>query len=529
MSAEHSADHEVEKTDKYALLSVFDKRGVSDFARVLTELGYKVISTGGTGKALKEEGIEFTPIEVITGKPEAFKGRMKTISYEIEGGILYKRDDPEDVKDAKKLGTPNIEIVVCNLYPFEQTTGRSGVTFDEAVEQIDVGGPTMVRAAAKNHKDVLVITDPSDYDKISEALKTGSITPEFRQELAAKAFSHLAFYDAQVARYLSKEKFPEEISLPGRFVRELRYGENPHLNGAVYLEPNTNSPLARLAHHGGKELGYVNLFDIAAGIETLRKFKQAAATIIKHNTTSGTALGSVVAEAIERAVEADGESAFGGILVTNRPLDINDVKILSEFSKGRGILMDIVACPWITPDAVKYILELRKDQTGIYSFGEIPQTRSNRRHVKFFEGGFALQDWDDDLGFDSWKTVTEKEPTPDQIKLGQFGWTVIRRIRSNSVIVIDGELPMTRGIGSGQTSRVLSTRIALERAGEHTKRGILVSDSFFPFGDSVKLASQYGIAAIIQQGGSKRDEASIKEANKAGIAMVFTGRRAFWH
>ncbi len=526
------ATSEREKTQKYALLSVSDKTGIVDLARTLDSLGFRIISTGGTAKALTDAGLGVIPIEDVTGNPESFDRRMKTISFQVESGILYDRTNPSHVQQAKDLGIKSIDLVVCNLYPFEKTVGGPDSTFDQAVESIDVGGPTMVRAAAKNHKNVLVVVDPADYKKIAETLTTGSVTNELRQELAAKAFRHLSFYDAQIGEFLGNgEMYPEEIALPGRRSITLRYGENPHQTATVYFEPGTDSPLTKLNRLGGKELGYVNFFDIAAGLESVRMFDEPCAVVIKHNTPSGIALGNSYYEAIIRAVEGDGQSAFGGIMVVNGPIGIEEARAFAEFKKGSGVLMDVLAATSVTDEAVEFLLKLRKNQTGIYSFGEIPQKRSNQRHIRHFDGGFVMQDWDDDPegSFDNWNPVTIKKFTPEQTRLGQFGWKVIGRVRSNTVIVIDKEIPMTRGIGSGQTSRVLSTEIALKRAGPHTKGGILVSDSFFPFGDSVKLAAKRGIAAIVQQGGSNRDNASIEAANKAGVAMVFTGKRAFWH
>jgi len=528
MSTELATDHEAKTTNKYALLSVYDKTGIVDFAKTLQKFGFNIISTGGTAGALEKAGLEVTPIEKITGKPEAFDGRMKTISYEVEGGILYRRDNPDDVADAERLGIPRIDGVVNVLYPFEEAVSKSDVTLEEAVEKIDVGGPTMIRAAAKNFKDVLVVTDPADYERITKALQDSKLDIDFRQELAAKAFGHLSFYDSQIARYLNKEDFPKEVTIPGRLVGPLRYGENPHQPAAIYLEPNTNSPLARLKRLGGKEIGAVNLLDISTGIEAVRLFPEnPCSVVIKHGNPSGAGLGETPYEAIIRSIKGDRESAFGGIIVSNRPIGIEDVKALAEL----GAMMDIFAAPSITTEAVEFILKQRVDETGIYSFGEIPSRRSNPWQIKSFDGGFIVQKWNDNVesNFANWKPVTNAIPTSKQIELAHFGWLLSSRIKSNTVLVVDSEVPMTRGIGSGQTSRVLATSIALERAGEHTKGGIMISDSFFPFDDSVKLAAKYGIGLIVQQGGSKRDKASITAANVAGIPMIFTGQRAFWH
>lgn len=519
-----------EHTYKYALLSVFDKAGIAGFARTLDHLGYRIISTGGTAKALTDEGIDVVPVQDVTGNPESFDGRMKTISFQIESGILYDRTNPSHVKQAKDLGIKKIDLVVCNLYPFEQTVQSPNVKLDQAVENIDVGGPTMVRAAAKNFKNVLVVVDPQDYQIVGEALQRNSVSESLRQSLAAKAFDHLSFYDAQIARHLRAEQFPKEIVLSGRRSIDLRYGENPHQKGVVYFEPNTNSPLRNLQRHTGRELSYVNFTDIAAGLESVRIFQEGAAVVIKHNSPSGIALGSSPAESLVRAVAADPESAFGGVIVLNKPLDIEAAQTFASFREEEGVLIDIVAAPFITPDAKDFIRRVRKS-TGIYTFGEIPQQRSNSSHLRFFDGGFVMQDWDDDIEarFKNWKVAGEFEPTSEQLGQMRIAWKFIGRIRSNSIIVVDKDIPMTRGIGSGQTSRVRATRIALEQAGEYANGAILASDSFFPFDDSVKLAAQYGIGAIVQQGGSINDKASIEAANVAGIPMVLTFERKFWH
>jgi len=522
--------NKTDRSDRYALLSVSDKTGVADFARLLDALDFRIISTGGTAKTLTDEGINVIPIQDITGNPESFDGRMKTIGFQIESGILYDRTNPSHVQQAKDLGIKKIDLVACNLYPFEKTVQGPNVKLDQAVESIDVGGPTMVRAAAKNFKNVLVVVDPRDYASVAEALQTDSASQDLRQALAAKAFDHLSFYDAQIARHLRRDQFPKEMALPGRNAIQLRYGENPHQKGVVYFEPNTNSPLRNLQKHTGRELSYVNFTDIAAGLESVRIFDDPAAVVIKHNSPSGIALGSSPAESLIRAVAADPESAFGGVIVLNKPLDVETAQTFASFKEEDGVLIDIVAAPHITDEAKDFIRKVRRS-TGIYTFGEIPARRSNSAHLRFFDGGFVMQDWDDDpeAKFHNWNVAGEIEPNAKQLEQMRIAWKFIGRIRSNSIIVVDRDIPMTRGIGSGQTSRVRATRIALEQAEEYAKGAILASDSFFPFDDSVKLAAEYGIGAIVQQGGSINDKASIEAANAAGVPMVFTNERKFWH
>jgi phosphoribosylaminoimidazolecarboxamide formyltransferase/IMP cyclohydrolase len=514
---------------KYALLSVFDKTGIVELSNVLAQHGYQIISTGGTAKTLTDNGVKIIPIQDITGNPESFDGRMKTISFQIESGILYDRSNPKHVKEAKELNIKSIDIVVCNLYPFEQTTSNSNVTLANAIESIDVGGPTMIRAAAKNFKNVLVIVDPKDYESMDDTFKNDTI--ERRKALAAKAFQHLSFYDAQIARYLSVEQFPNEIAIPGRKLMDLRYGENPHQKAAVYIEPNTKTPIKNLKKLWGRELSLVNITDINAGLASVSLFKEPSAVVIKHNSPCGIALGKNSFQALSRAIEADPESAFGGVIVLNSTLDLKTAKVIVSFKDERKANIDIVAAPKAEQKAIDLLSTLRKSM-GIYTFeSQELEVKSQKLDYKFINGGFIVQDADTGIeeSFKDWEVVTKKKPSKKQLEQMKIAWKFISRIKSNAVIVIDKSLPMTRGIGCGQTSRVRSTKIALEQAGKYKKGAILASDSFFPFDDSVKLAAKNGIAAIIQQGDSVNDKLSIDAANKAGIPMVFTHRRAFWH
>ncbi len=514
---------------KFALISVFDKTDVGFFAKKLIDLDYTITSTGGTAKALESEDIPFVPIQEITGNPESFDGRMKTISFQIESGILYDRTNKKHLKEAEDLNILPIDIVVCNLYPFEKTISKENVNLDEAVENIDVGGPTMVRAAAKNFKNVLIVVNPKDYKEIEQKLENNNIDDVFRKKLAAKAFAHLSFYDSQIATYLGGELFPEEITIPGRKLTDLRYGENPHQRGAVYVKPGFDSSLKNLDKKWGRELSLINVNDINAGLESVRLFRNPTAAVIKHNSPSGIALGENAKEALNRAIEADPESAFGGIIVLNEPMTLDSAKVIGSFKEEKRGNIDIVAIPEIDDDALEYLTRVRKTM-GIYTFGKIPKSL-DPVNIKWIDGGFILQtaDIDVDKGFEKWKIVTKKTPTQKQMQQMEIAWKFITRIKSNSVIIVDKDLPMTRGIGSGQTSRVRSTKIALEQAGKFGKDAILASDSFFPFPDSIQAAGKAGITAVVQQGGSINDQASIDEADKNDITMVFTGRRAFWH
>ena len=507
---------------KYALVSVYDKTGIVNFAKVLSKLGYTIISTGGTFELLKKEGIEATSIEEITGNPrDSFDGRMKTISFQIESGLLYDRKNNSHVEQADKLNIPQIDIVACNLYPFEQKPD---------IETIDVGGPTMIRSAAKNYQNVLVIVSPEDYKQVVNALENDQVADGLRQELASKAFYHLSFYDSQIGKFFSTEKFPKEVTVSLRKTNVLRYGENPHQQGALYLIPNTNSPFAKLKHLWGRELSGTNIGDIQAGLETVRQFSQAAACVIKHLSPCGIATGADAREALYYAIEADLVSAFGGVIVLNKIMDLEAAKNVATFKNEREENIDIVAVPDVTEDALELLKKVRKSM-GVYTFGEIPLQRSEKWDLKYYNGAVLLQDFDDNIeeSFKDWKVVTKEKPTEQQLKQMQFGFKCVKAVRSNAVIVIDKDIPMTRGIGSGQTSRVGATKIALEQAGDLAKGGILISDSFFPFDDSVNLAAKYGIGAVVEQGGSINDKLSIEAADKAGIPMVFTSRRAFRH
>ena len=515
---------------KYALISVSDKTNIVPFAQAISKAGYEIITTGGTAKKLQEAKVQYTPIQEITGNPESFDGRMKTISFQIESALLYDRSNPKHVAEAKKLNIPQIDIVVCNLYPFEKTVADQKVKFSKAIENIDVGGPTMIRAAAKN--SLIVVIDPADYEIVKEALKK-KIDLKLVHYLQAKAFDHLTFYDSQISWYFRSQMdevtFPKEITIPGRKLIDLRYGENPHQKGAVYTRPNVATPFNHLTKHWGRDLSLINITDINAGLDSVRLFKEPAAVVIKHNNPCGVALGKDGAEALSRAIEGDPESAFGGIVVQNKPMDMAAAKVISGFKDAKRGNMDIIAVPSIKPNALEFLQKVRKSM-GIYSFGDIPSVM-DEWNLKSIDGGFVLQtaDRDIDESIKQWEVVTKKKPTRQQLKQMQIGWKFITKIKSNTILVMDKTIPMTRGIGSGQTSRIRSTRIALDQARKFNKGSILVSDSFFPFPDSVELAHKHGIAAIVQQGGSINDKLSIEAADKAGIVMIFTGRRAFWH
>ena len=522
----------------YALLSVSDKEGIVELAKELKTLGYSLISTGGTAKLLKESKIEITPIEEVTGNPEMLDGRIKTISMQVEGAILADRTNPKHVEEAEKFNLLNISLVVCNLYPFEQKN---------KVENIDVGGPTMLRSAAKNYINVLPVCDPKDYTRIVDYLKRTWIASEkaprndvvvdgdegFRIELAAKTFEHLSFYDAQIAKYFRKQTsvtYPDQLSIPGRKVKELRYGENPHQSASLYLTPNSNSPFENIQHIAGRELSMMNVTDINAGLEAVRIFDEPAAVVIKHNTPCGIALGSTPAEALQRAIDADPESAFGGVVVMNKGLDKATAEIVTSFKDERKGLFDIVAAPGIDEDAQVILKSVRKTM-GVYVLNGIRKPVKEDMVIKEIIGGFTYQsaDYDTSLGQGKWEVVTKVKPTEEQLKQMEIAWKFIRRMRSNTVVIMDKTLPQTTGIGTGQTSRLRAALMAIELAGDKAEGAVLASDAFFPFDDVVSLAAENKIGAIVQSGGSINDKASIEAADKAGIPMVFTNERTFWH
>ena len=536
----------------YALISVFDKTGIVEFAKELKSLGYSLISTGGTAKLLKDSNIEVTPVEEITGTPEMLDGRIKTISMQIEGSLLVDRSNPEHVKQAEKFGLLNIEIVVCNLYPFEQKN---------EIENIDVGGPTMLRSAAKNYINVLPVIDPSDYPEVIEYLKRHPLLDPnviddsglmlrkleekdevFRIELAAKTFEHISFYDSQVAKFFRKQTkviYPDQLTIAGRKVKELRYGENPHQSASLYLTPGVISPFSNLTHIAGRELSMMNVTDINAGLEAVRIFDEPAAVVIKHNTPCGIALGTTPSEALQRAIDADPESAFGGIVVMNKSFDKKAAEIVTSFKDERKGLFDIVAAPGIEEDAQEILKGVRKSM-GVYVLNGIKKPSREDMVVKEIIGGFTYQtaDWDVESGDNptsprlhraQWEVVTKARPSEDQMRQMEIAWKFIRRMRSNTVIIMDKVLPQTTGIGTGQTSRYRAAQMAIELASEKAAGAVLASDAFFPFDDVVSLAAKHKIGAIIQSGGSINDKASIEAADKAGIPMVFTNERTFWH
>ncbi len=517
-----------------ALISVFDKAGILDLARYLTERGVEVISTGGTEKLLKENQIPVTPIGAYTGFPEMMDGRVKTLHPKIHGGILQLRDNPEHLQAAKDHAIQPIDLVVVNLYPFVQTIKKPGVTFPEAIENIDIGGPSMLRAAAKNFRDVTVIVDPGDYDRLKLELenKAFETSPEFRFEMAAKVFTATAAYDGAISNFLTSlpaaaekpepKKFGNMLTLQYKKIFDLRYGENPHQQAAYYSEGWKDEPCvgnARRLH--GKELSYNNILDLDAALETVKEFELAACAIVKHNNPCGVATTEGdIAEAFLKAKACDETSAFGGIVAFNR-----GVSKAAADEIGKMFFEAIIA-----PDYEPEALEVLKQKKNIRLLKTLPIRRYeiSGTDLRKVVGGLLVQDRDVQIRSASEsQVVTDRKPTAEEIRALDFAWRVAKHVKSNAIVY--ALYDRTVGIGAGQMSRIDSVKLGAEKAATPLKGTVLASDAFFPFRDGVDLAASYGITAIIQPGGSVRDEEVIQAANDHGIAMVFTGMRHFRH
>lgn len=511
-----------------AVLSVSDKTGIVDLARGLADLDFELVSTGGTYKTIKEAGIPVTYVTEVTGFPEILDGRVKTLHPAIHGGILA-RGSSEHMKQLKEQGIVPIELVVVNLYPFKQTIAKPGVTFEEAIENIDIGGPTMVRAAAKNHERVAVVVNPERYGEVLESLRReGEVPLALRKNLAAEAFAHTADYDAVIAGYLGHQLAPEEVFPPVlRFsaerVQSLRYGENPQQKAAFYrVTDNGEGTLAYGRQLQGKELSFNNLQDMDAAWRLVQEFDSCAAAIIKHMNPCGAAIGTSPLQAYERALAADPVSAYGGIIAFNQLVDGACAKALKER------FYEVIIAPEFSREAqeiLKAKVKLRLFEVGNpRPSGE----KAARTVIKSIDGGYLMQE--EDLGTtDStdWKVVTQKRPEAGDLKELEFVWKIVKHVKSNAIVV--GKDGQTLGVGAGQMNRVGSARIALEEAGERVKGAYLASDAFFPFADSIEEAAKAGIKAIIQPGGSIRDQEVIEAADRHGLIMVFTQRRHFWH
>ena len=509
---------------KTALISVSDKKGIEEFARELQELGVKIISTGGTYKKIKEAGLKVIPIEEFTNFPEIMDGRVKTLHPKIHGGILAVRNNALHQKQMKENSIEGIDLVAVNLYPFKETIAKNS-PLEECIENIDIGGPTLIRAAAKNYEDVTVIVDPQDYERVIKELKENKkVLLETKRILAAKAFQLIAEYDALIAQYLNREflqeEFPEKIALTYEKMQECRYGENPHQKGFVYREPITKeSDIVNAKILWGKEMSFNNFLDAHSSIELLKEFEEPTAVIVKHNNPCGVASSKELSEAFQKAYECDPVSAFGGIIALNRPLDLKTAeKIISFFNEAV-----------IAPGFEEKALELIKTKKNL----RILELNLNSKKIKGMEfkkisGGLLLEDKDShEMKKEELKFVSQKKPSEKEIGELLYAWKIVKHIKSNAIVVTKEKAAI--GIGIGQTNRVLSARIALEQAGEKARNAVIASDGFFPFKDSIELAGKFGIKAVIEPGGSLNDKEVIEEADRQGIALVFTGIRHFKH
>lgn len=508
-----------------ALISVSNKAGVIEFSRGLAELGVEIVSTGGTAKALREAGVPVTYISDVTGFPEILDGRVKTLHPTVHGGILALRNPDHLAQLAKHNITP-IDLVAVNLYPFRETIARPGVTLAEAIENIDIGGPTMVRSAAKNYENVLVIVNPERYHEVLEALRKGEAGRELRMALAREAFAHTASYDAAITAYLSgigegAEQFPPTMELSLKRVQVLRYGENPHQQAAFYRDPAVTGPcVGNAVQLAGKELSYNNILDINAAFELVREFIEPAAVIVKHNNPCGCAVAAQLADAYLKALEGDPVSAYGGIIALNR---VVDAPTAQEMAK---LFVEAIIAPGYEDEALGILK--KKANLRLLSTGDLTSQTNDRLDMRKVNGGLLAQEFDREvLKLPELKVVTKRTPTQNEMDELIFAMTLVKHVKSNA-IVLTRERQLI-GVGAGQMNRVGSAKIAINQAGEKAAGAVLGSDAFFPFNDTVLEAARAGITAIIQPGGSIRDEESIKACDEAGMAMVFTGMRHFKH
>lgn len=514
-----------------ALISVSDKTGVVEFAKGLVALGWEILSTSGTMKLLKESGVPVTSVSDVTGFPEICDGRVKTLHPKIHGALLARRDIPEHMKELKDNDIETIDLVCVNLYPFRETIAKPDVTMEDAVEHIDIGGPSMLRSAAKNWESVTVVCNPADYETILSEIKAGgNTTRETRLQLSAKAYTHTAEYDMAISTYMRAQAgLPEKLFLEYDLKQELRYGENPHQE-AKFFASTVKEPfsLATAEQLNGKELSYNNIQDANATLNIAREFDEPFCVGVKHMNPCGSATGKTIAEAWKKAYEADKTSIFGGIVAANREIDLETAQML------KPIFLEIVMAPSFAPDALE-LLCTKKNLRVL----KVDMSKDNtvRKQYVSMNGGMLVQDRDiNTKPVAADQCVTELKPTVEQLADMEFAWKIVKHVKSNAIVVAKNG--MTYGVGAGQMNRIGSAEIALKQAQNTLKEEgkdimteglVLASDGFFPFNDCVALAAEYGIKAIVQPGGSIRDEDSIKLANEKGITMLFTGERHFKH
>ncbi|BCR03925.1 bifunctional purine biosynthesis protein PurH [Desulfuromonas versatilis] len=519
-------------TIKRALISVSDKTGVVDFARELSGYGVEILSTGGTAKLLREQGLAVKDVSEFTGFPEMLDGRVKTLHPKVHGGLLGMRENPEHVAKMKEHGIEPIDMVVVNLYPFEATVAKPDCTLEDAIENIDIGGPTMLRSAAKNNRDVTVLVDHADYAGVLAEMKQsgGAVGRETNFRLAVKVYQHTAAYDGAISNWLGRKldaesaEFPPTLTLQYKKAQGMRYGENPHQKAAFYVEKEVKeASIATAKQLQGKELSYNNIADTDAALECVKQFGEApACVIVKHANPCGVALGSNLLEAYNRAFSTDTESAFGGIIAFNGELDADTAKVIVERQ-----FVEVIIAPKVSAEAVAVVAA--KKNVRLLECGQWPAQPAQRFEFKRVNGGMLVQDTDLELTAEL-KVVTKRQPTDAEMRDLLFTWQVAKFVKSNAIVY--GKDGMTIGVGAGQMSRVNSARIAAikaEHAGLQVKGAVMASDAFFPFRDGIDNAAAAGIAAVIQPGGSIRDEEVIAAADEHGMAMVFTGMRHFRH
>ena len=510
---------------RLALLSVSDKTGIVELARQLVERQFEIISSGGTAKTLQDAGISVIKVSDYTGSPEILGGRVKTLHPRIHGGILARQDLQSDLAELEANDIRPFDLVVVNLYPFEQTIAQPDVSVAQAIEKIDIGGPTLIRAAAKNYKYLTILCSPKQYDSYLEEYKqsNGSVSLEFRQQMAGHAFAHTNSYDRAISAYfagLSQQELGDSYGISGTKVQSLRYGENPHQPAAWYQTGSIATGWAGAQKLQGKELSYNNLVDLEAARRIITEFdpSEPAAAVLKHTNPCGASVGGTLVQAYEKAFNADNVSAFGGIVALNQPIDAATAEALTK------TFLECVVAPGCDADA-REILRA-KSKLRILLLPDL--ATGPKETIKAIAGGFLVQASDDKIeNPDDWQLVTDKQPTPEQIAEMLFAQKLVKHVKSNAILVSRDRT--TLGIGAGQMNRVGSVKIALEQAGDKAAGGILASDGFFPFDDSVRTAAAAGISAIIQPGGSIRDKDSIAAANELGIVMVLSGTRHFLH
>ena len=514
-----------------ALISVSDKTGVVEFSKGLVALGWEILSTSGTMKLLKESGVPVTSVSDVTGFPEICDGRVKTLHPKIHGALLARRDIPEHMKELKDNDIDTIDLVCVNLYPFRETIAKPDVTMEDAVEHIDIGGPSMLRSAAKNWESVTVVCNPADYETILSEIKAdGNTSRETRLKLSAKAYTHTAEYDMAISTYMRAQAgLPEKLFLEYDLKQELRYGENPHQE-AKFFASTVKEPfsLATAEQLNGKELSYNNIQDANATLNIAREFDEPFCVGVKHMNPCGSATGKTIAEAWKKAYEADKTSIFGGIVAANREIDLETAQML------KPIFLEIVMAPSFAPDALE-LLCTKKNLRVL----KVDMSKDNtvRKQYVSMNGGMLVQDRDiNTKPVSAEQCVTEAKPTAEQLADLEFAWKIVKHVKSNAIVVAKNG--MTYGVGAGQMNRIGSAEIALKQAQATLKEEgkdimteglVLASDGFFPFNDCVALAAEYGIKAIVQPGGSIRDEDSVKLADEKGITMLFTGERHFKH